>query len=376
MLKIGFDAKRLFNNFTGLGNYSRTLLRDLGQHFPDETYFLYTPKVQDRGDTAYFLKSPAFHVVQPSGFTLPSWWRTRGVLQDIKRHELQLFHGLSHELPLGIQRSGVRTVVTMHDLVFLRYPMHYAWADRQIYNQKFQSACRRADAVVAISESTKRDLIKYYNTPEEKIEVIYQSCHPRFWREKPPMELEEIRQNYHLPQDFLLYVGSIIPRKNLHGLIRALGQLPKSLRLPLVVVGKGSGRYMQQVQDAIKASQLDKEVLFRSISYADLPAAYQMATAFCYPSIYEGFGIPVLEALCSGTPVLSSTTSSLPEATGPGGLLADPHQVDDIATQLQTLLEDTPLRHQLTQQGKVYAEQFRGEVLCRQMMGLYQRLLG
>ncbi|MCB0549313.1 MAG: glycosyltransferase family 4 protein [Phaeodactylibacter sp.] len=374
MLRIGYDAKRLFNNFTGLGNYSRTLLANLSEYYPDNAYFLYSPKITRNDETHFFLNSALFNVHLPRRGS-SSYWRTIGIRRDLARHKVQLFHGLSHEIPLGLDKAKIRSIVTIHDLVFERFPEHYPFIDRKIYSLKFRYACRHADHIVAISESTKRDIIELYGISPEKITVIYQSCHERYMVEKSRKTFEGLRRRYHLPEEYLLTVGSITARKNLMGVIRALELLPESSRLPLVVVGRG-GRYRAKVQAFIQKNRLENLVHFIDVSFDDLPAVYQKASAFLYPSFYEGFGIPILEALFSKTPVITSNLSSLPEAVGPGAHLVDPHRPEEIAAGIVKILSDEAYRQGLISAGYAHAQQFRGEPLAGKMMDLYVQVAG
>ncbi len=373
MHRIGFDAKRLFNNFTGLGNYSRTLLRNLAELYPDNAYFLYTPKLVNNDETRFFLNSPLYSVHTPRG-ALKAHWRTWSVKRELRRHKIELYHGLSHEIPVGIRKTSIRSVVTIHDLVFRHYPTHFPWADRQIYDYKFRYACRHSDRIIAISESTRRDIVQFYNIPPEKIEVIYQSCHPRFLQEKSPGLIAAVLSKYQLPAEYFLYVGSLIERKNLLGIVQALTLLPPDLRLPLVVIGDGKS-YKQQVQRYIARQGLEQQVRFIKVDFEDMPALYQQAQAFIYPSLYEGFGIPVLEALFSRTPVITSNVSSLPEAGGPGAWLVDPLQPEQIAEGIQRILTDAAFREDMVVKGLAHAQQFRGEPLTAALMRCYESVL-
>lgn len=373
MLRIGYDAKRLFNNFTGLGNYSRTLLKNLATYYPENAYFLYSPKVKKNEETHFFLNSALYNVQVPES-GMPAYWRTWGVKSSLKKHKIQLYHGLSHEIPRKITKSEIKSVVTIHDLIFKRYPEQYKWVDRQIYDSKFRYACRNANKVVAISESTKKDIIDFYQISSEKIKVIYQSCHERFMQEKGPKVLQSVIEKYALPSTFLLYVGSIIERKNLLGIAKAMAQLPKDILLPLVVVGKG-GPYQKKVMDYIQNQDLQTYFFFIQPEFEDLPALYQKANIFLYPSFNEGFGIPILEALFSRTPVITSNISSLPEAAGPDSYLIDPSQPEEIAEAIESILSDTAKRESMTQKGYEYAQKFKGEALTKQMMDLYMGIL-
>jgi glycosyltransferase involved in cell wall biosynthesis len=369
-MHIGYDAKRLFHNYTGLGNYSRTLLRSLATFYPEQAYFLYSPSSRVNSETQYFMSDPAFSVRTPRG-PFKAWWRRIGVKRQLKRDRIALYHGLSHEIPFGLKQEGIKSIVTIHDLIFLRYPEQYRWADRQIYSFKFRHACRHADAIVAISESTKKDIIHYFGIPPEKIHVIYQSGHERFLERQTPQWLEQIRLRYQLPARFLLYVGSVIERKNLLQIVKALAMMPASDRLPLVIVGRGKA-YLQQVIEYARSVRLDSLLYFPDPSHEDLPAIYQLADMLIYPSFCEGFGIPVLEALWSYTPVITSNISSLPEAAGPHACLVDPASPEQIAEGIFRILSDEAYRQYITDEGYAYSRRFLPEVTAPQMMSLYE----
>ncbi len=369
-MNIGFDAKRLFNNYTGLGNYSRTLLRNLATHYPEQACFLYTPRVKSNSETQYFLHDPAFSVRTPQG-PFKAWWRRIGVSRQLRRDHISLYHGLSHEIPFGLRKLGIKSVVTIHDLIFLRYPEQYRWVDRQIYSFKFRHACRNADAIVAISESTRRDIIHYFDIAPEKIHVIYQSGHERFLQRQTPQWLEQIRLRYQLPPQFLLYVGSVIERKNLLQVVKAMALIPAADRRPLVVVGRGKD-YLRQVLDYVRRQRLDNWIHLADPSHEDLPAVYQLAEMLIYPSYCEGFGIPVLEAQWSYTPVITSNVSSLPEAAGPHACLVDPGSAEQIADGITRILGDDAYRKYITDEGYTYSRRFLPEVTAPQMMALYE----
>ncbi|RMF01348.1 MAG: glycosyltransferase family 1 protein [Bacteroidetes bacterium] len=373
MSRIGYDAKRLFNNFTGLGNYSRTLLQNLVTYYPEEVYFLYTPKVVKCPETHFFLDSPMFTVRQPQPHQ-KLFWRSLRVKALLKRDKIELYHGLSHEIPLGMDKLGIPSVVTMHDLIFKHYPEHYGYFDRLVYDFKFRYACKHASGIIAISESTKRDIIHWYDIPQEKIKVIYQSCSDHFMQEKSPETISELLRHYGLPADYLLYVGSLVERKNLLGIVEALALLPTDLQLPLVIVGQGAA-YKQKVLRRARQLGVADKLLFVQVAYADLPAVYQQAQVFVYPSYFEGFGIPVIEALYSKTPVVTSNVSSLPEAAGPGSKLVPPADYHAIAAAIQELLTDTSARQQAIEAGWAYVQRFNGQALTEELVDYYKCFL-
>ena len=174
-MRIGFDAKRAFLNNTGLGNYSRDTIRVLSNFYPDNKYFLYTPKEKGNSRLAFLDNRNNTFVRTPQSLlnkALKSYWRSKSIVSDLFNNKIDIYHGLSHELPLGIEKTNIKTVVTIHDLIFIRYPHLFRTIDRKIYYKKFNSACHRADKIIAVSQQTKQDIIDFFLIPEEKIEVI------------------------------------------------------------------------------------------------------------------------------------------------------------------------------------------------------------
>ncbi len=374
-LNIGFDAKRIFQNYTGLGNYSRTLVKNLIHFFPENTYQLFTPKVSVNDTTDFFVNNPTLSVYEPS-HPMKAWWRTFGMNQDLKKSGCQIFHGLSHEIPVGIQDTGLQTVVTMHDLIFKIYPNYYPTAQRWIYDWKFRYACEKSDTIIAISEQTKQDIVTYYKIQPDKIKVIYQTCGEAFQLPIDAQSIEVAKTTWALPTEYMLYVGSMIERKNLLRIVQAMAQLPKDLDIPLVVVGNGSD-YQKKVKTFIADHQLEKRVIFiPNVVYDLLPQIYAGASLFLYPSEYEGFGIPVIEALFTKTPVITSNCSCLPEAAGPDALLVTPTSVEEIKVAIERGLKDTALREKMIEKGYHHAvKNFSAEKVTQDLHSLYQGLL-
>jgi glycosyltransferase involved in cell wall biosynthesis len=377
-MRIAFDAKRLFNNFTGLGNHSRTTLDILTEFFPESEYLLLTPKIRENAVTQPYLQHEGCSLVMPKGpfrsfSPCGALWRTFSLAKVAAEHGATVFHGLSNELPTGLKQHGLRSVVTIHDVAFRTFPDMYHWHDRQIYDLKWRYACRHADHIIAISESTRQDVLRFYGVPEERVSVVYQPVQRLFYtpQSEPRLVAEQAVEG--LPQDYLLYVGSVNSRKNLLGIVRALEQLPQDVRLPLVVVGNG-GEYKQKVLEYVVAHHLEQHLIWAGsiIDNRQLQALYQCAALFVYPSFYEGFGLPVVEALLSGCPVVTSNVSSLPEAGGPHSLQADPTSVESIADCLFRLLTDTDLRQRAIVEGQAYARRtFDPPTLARQLHSIY-----
>jgi len=372
-MRIGFDAKRAFRNFTGLGNYSRSTISILADYYPDNQYFLYTTPYKPH-PLLSFANKPNISVRLPDGWLkgLPSIWRYYGLGANLLSDKIELFHGLAAELPAKFP-AKTRSVVTIHDLIFLRYPEYYKFIDRKIYTHKYRSACQRADLIIAISEQTKRDIIDFFKIDEQKIRVVYQGCDPQFYTQADSQEKNRVKELYQLPNDYLLYVGTIEDRKNLLALVKALTLLPATLKL--VVVGKPTP-YFNAIQAYIAQHRLEDRINFQHrAAFADLPAIYQQAKAVCFPSLFEGFGIPLLEALNSRVPLVASNCSSLPEAGGAGSLYVNPLDHEAMAEALRKTIEDETLRQRMIEDGVNYAANFREEHIAKNLWKVYQELM-
>lgn len=382
-MNIGFDAKRAYHNGTGLGHYSRTLIRSLAAYFPQHEYFLFNPKPSE----LFQLKGKNIHEVLPSRLlhkTLSSIWRSAWIKNDLEKMDIDIYHGLSNEIPLDIHNSGIRSVVTIHDVIFERFPEQYSKIDVEIYKRKFKYACDHADKVIAISEQTKEDVMEFYKTPENKITVCYQSCNPAFGETVSEKTKQLVKEKYSLPDQYFIYVGSIIERKNLLNICKAIYLLRNELKIPLVVIGEGT-KYKQQVKDFIKQNGLDGQIIFLSenplakvsssfLKAEDFPAIYQSAIAMIYPSFFEGFGIPVLEALCSRLPVITSNVSCLPEAGGDGAYYVDPNSAEDIAEGMKTIFADGSFTEALKEKGWQHAQNFTQQKCAVDVMKVYESL--
>lgn len=376
-MKIGFDAKRAFHNFRGLGNYSRTLLAGLSEYYPEEKYCLFTTPYQDPRSQQWVESFPNFEVVTPSGVMgcVPSLWRSLFLAGEVKKYHVDIFHGLSHEIPPGIEKLGIKTVVTIHDLIFLRRPDFFPWIDRLVYLQKFKSACQRADLILAITEQTKKDIIYFFDIPEEKIKVCYQSISPRFYQSLPISNLEEVCRRYSLNRPYILSVGAIEERKNALGLVKAFEKIKNDFSGDLVLVG-GRSAYTERVEHFITEAKLSARVkMISDVLNDDLPALYQRAELFCYPSFFEGFGLPIVEALFSETPVITSQGSCFPEAGGEHSLYVDPNHTDELAEAIRQVLGNVSLAREMVCQGRKFAEKFHVKSTTSSLIGIYYDLL-
>lgn len=375
-MNIAFDAKRVTHNKTGLGNYSRFVVNGLAEAYPEHRFRLYTTgqgkeTLRNRVES---LANISFHY--PTGRwekLLPSLWRTSGIVSTLQRDQVDLYHGLSNEIPFGLAKKGIPSVVTIHDLIFLRYPELYKPIDRAIYTYKFRRACLEADTIVAISQQTRQDIQSFFGIPESKIEVVYQGCDPVFAEEIPMATQASIRERYGIQGPYILYVGSIEDRKNLLLLVKALKGLKENISV--IAIGKQTP-YQATVEAYIREQNLgDRIKILNNIPFAELPAFYHMATLFVYPSFFEGFGIPILEAQLAGVPVIGAIGSCLEEAGGPGALYTDPRNEHELRGLIESVLHEPTLAKAMREAGKNQAQNFNPRKLAGDMMGVYQRII-
>ena len=383
-MHIGFDGKRAFQNKTGLGNYIRSLIATFTNYYPENKYTLFAPKKTALFDPGNFSNTNAIFPQSKFYNTFPSLWRRWGMIKAIEKSGVDIYHGVSNELPYGIGNTKIKTVVTVHDIIFERFPETYHFDERYVHRWKIKHACRVANAVIAISAQTKKDLIDYYKVPAEKIFICYQNCNPIFERIIGDEEKLVIKKRYRLPDHYFLFVSSIAPRKNLIAICKALALLKKDSAIPLVVIGNGKKEkaeaklFMAENGISNLLILLNELPQSKESSYntaADFPAIYQQALALIYPSIFEGFGAPLLEALWSGIPVISSNTSSLPEVAGDAALYFSPGDVDTLAQHMQHVSTDKALVIDLKERGLKRAKLFTGEKHSQSIMEVYKEII-
>ena len=377
---IGFDAKRIVRNGTGLGSYGRTLVNDLIRRDDEDiTLRLYTPdkgrddlrnQILDGAQFCYPQSQRSKVKGQRSIFNFQfsifnSFWRSHGILKDLQRDGVQIYHGLSGELPIGLRKAGIKGVVTIHDLIFMRHPEYYQWIDTKIYEWKLRQTLKEADRIIAISERTKQDIMELGGISDERIRVIYQSYAPRFSDALDQQLIETVRQHYHLPDRFILNVGTIEQRKNLRLAADALTLLPSDVHL--VAVGRQTP-YVRELP------QSDRLHLLSGVPDDYLAAIYHLAEAFVYPSRYEGFGIPIIEAIAAGLPVVACTGSCLEEAGGPSTLYVHPDDVGGMAAALTTVLKGADDREERIRASQDYIQRFRGTDVAGQVLEVYKEL--
>lgn len=371
-MKIGFDAKRAFHNNTGLGNYSRDTIRVLGTYYPQHQYLLYTPKAKVNQRLQFLKDIKNINIRTPKSIMYQSFsgiWRSVTLSKQLHKDQIDVFHGLSHELPKGIQKTTIKTVVTIHDLIFIRYPNFFKSIDRKIYYHKFKHACHVADHIIAVSKQTKADIMEFFSIPEEKITVVYQGCNQVF--QKKSKDSEVIKNKYNLPNKYLLCVGSIEERKNLLTLLKTMKSLPSH---HLLVIGTGK-KYKRDCIKFVQENKMKERIHFlEGISLTDMAAIYQSAEIMIYPSVFEGFGIPIIEALFSKTPVITTNGGCFNESGGPSSYYINPLESDSIAEAIKHIQSDNELKNKMINDGFKYAQNFTDDKIAKKLMTLYQSL--
>lgn len=374
-MNIGFEAKRFFTNHTGLGNYSRFIVDALSTYNENDNFLLYTPRSTPHKDSRDILSRSNVKVVTPSAafqmFKARSLWRTWGISQHPTMEALDVFHGLSHELPIGLP-AHVKKIVTVHDLIFIRYPEFYNQIDIWIYKSKLLHACRNADKIIAVSKQTASDLTEFLHVDPKKIEVVYQGCHSNFKTKLSSQEIASVKTKYQLPSEYILNVGTVEARKNILVLVKALAQIPEGLRLPLVVIGKHTTYYQTVVEEATKLGVIKDIKFLNNVPFIDFPAIYQGAKVFVYPSLFEGFGIPLIEAIESGVPVITSKGSCFIEAAGPSAKYINPLDPAELKETLMAVLSDSALQSQMVLEGTEYIKKFTPQVISSNLIKAYE----
>ena len=369
-MRIGIDARML--RYFGIGEYIRNLIENLTKIDKENQYILFGKendleicKINQENFSFQVVKAPLFSLSEQ--IVLPF---------EIKKNRLDIFHTPHFNIPLF---SSVKRVVTIHDLIPLIFPGVYtSWPARTYYRLMNAQAARRARKIIADSENTKRDLLKFFRLPKERIEVIYGAVSERFKPVNDVKSLEKIGKKFNITKKFLLYVGLRKPHKNLVSLIKVLEILRRKMDfdIQLVMVGKEDARFTQ-VEETAKELDLVEEVLsLGEVSNEDLVLLYNAAQVFVFPSLYEGFGLPPPEAMACGTPVISSNTSSLSEVLGDAAILIDPNDTNKWAEKIREVLTNENLRKELKQKGLERVKRFSWERAAQDTLRVYESLTG
>jgi glycosyltransferase involved in cell wall biosynthesis len=375
-MRIGIEAQRIFRKKKhGMDIVALELIRNLQQLDSENEFIIF---VKDDEDNGVLKESANVKVVRVAGSPYPYWEQVR-LPAEVKRHGIDLLHCTSNTAPL---RIDVPLVVTLHDIIYLERLNLTEGSSYQILGNLYRrwnvpSIVKNASLVITVSEFEKGRIRDHFHLPEERIETVYNGVGSHFRRVKDQQELLRIRQKYNLPERFVFFLGNTDPKKNVQGVLRALSILKNSNRLNFTLVMPDIDRsYLEN----LAARNGDQDVL-KNISFTgyvpneELPALYSLADLFLYPSIRESFGIPILEAMACGTPVVTSSTSAMPEVAGGAAYLVDPLDADALADGISTVFKDAPLRSQLIENGLVRSSAFSWKENALRTKALYQRVL-
>ncbi len=375
-MKIAIDLSPAVHGRAGLGRLAHELtaaLLDLDTEHRFVAFYNAAAQAQVNPVFDRMAQSPLGLADKP--------WRLRVILAQLLRRPqerlvsggggpLDIFHATDHLLPY-LPRT--RTVFTLGDLTFLSHGHTHATLNRTFLRLMMPLFLRRADAIVAISDSTRREMERYYGPLTTPCHVIYPGAHNRFRPVTDAVVLAAARTRYRLPARFVLYVGTIEPRKNLPALMRAFQQV-KVEGVKLVIGGKKGWMHAETFAQAQMLGLEDRVIFTGFVADDDLPALYTLAELFVFPSLYEGFGLPVLEAMACGTPVITSNLSSLPEVAGEAGLLVDPTDVADLATAIRRVLDNAGLRAAMAAKGVDQAARFSWQRAAVETLALYREI--
>ncbi len=369
-MRIAIDARKLRDY--GIGTYVRNLLRHLARIDSSTDYVVLCRQADC---TTVQGLGPNFRPV-PETAAPYSLREQLSVPNDLRRERVDLFHAPHYVLP---PLTRCRSVVTIHDCIHLRFPQYlpnrvaYAYARGSLW-----VATHRSDRVLTVSEASKRDILRYFRVPDAKIDVIYNAIDERYGQAPPQEEIERVRERYQLDGPFILYAGNIKPHKNLERLIEAFHSLRRGGgfdHVRLLIIGDEISKYAT-LRRAVHRHKLHKYVrFFGFVPDETLASLYRLASVFVFPSLYEGFGLPPLEAMASGTPVITSNVSSLPEVVGDAALLIDPYEPESIADAMRRVLTDASLRDHLRERGLARVRDFSWDRSVRRVREIYGEVL-
>jgi len=368
-VKIAIDARKLHD--FGIGTYIRNLLRHLARIDRENEYVLlcHEPDMgvaDSLGENFRTLLEPAANYSLSEQIHIPL---------VLMREKPAVFHAPHYVLPVAVRS---RSVVTIHDCIHLMFPQYlpnraaYAYARGAMW-----SAAKRSDRILTVSEASKRDILHFFNVPPDKIAVVYNGIDERFSIEPSPEDMARVRERFQLDHGFVLYAGTIKPHKNLVRLIEAFAALRKGefRDLKLLIIGDEISK-LPALRRAVHSHKLHKHVRFLGfLPDETLAALYRLAAVFVFPSLYEGFGLPPLEAMASGTPVVTSNVSSLPEVAGDAAILVDPYDVGSIVEGVRRVLTDPVLADDLRTKGLARARDFSWQRSVARTYDIY-RLVG
>jgi glycosyltransferase involved in cell wall biosynthesis len=377
-MRICIDARPIINKQTGLGRYTYNIINALKKIDPENDYLILVNAELDSNHPVFALKNDRveYKKCYIPGVTIQQQYKLNQFLKDEK---FDVYHYPHFDLPISISKR-FKSVFTVHDLTYLLHRGVFQGAEyfKRWYTKKIMSrGIRHAEKIITVSDCTKNDLIGYFKmngSIVSKVETIYEACESNFMPLKDDDRIENFKQKWNLNKPYFLFIGERRPHKNLVRQIEAFHQMQKQIdeELEFVIIGKSYNDYFEPEE---KAKQLNLEGKIRFLGYVEdneLPLFYNCATGFMFASLYEGFGIPILEAMACGTPVITSNISSTQEIAGDAALLVNPYQVEEISQAMLKIAGDTNLKRSYIQKGFERKKEFSWEIAARQTLKVYE----
>ena len=373
MMKIGIDARMYRSGVAGIGRYSQNLISNLLKIDSDDQLVLFMTDEDYKEFKQLKLETPNVKVVITN---IPhySLAEQTQLPKIIKKEKVDLMHFLNFNYPVNYKG---KFIVTIHDLTLIKFPDTAKKTNtlkRSAFNFVMKKACQNAVKVIAISNNTKRDIEDIFHIDANKIQVIYESADDKIFVDVKDSDIDKLKKQYNIDSPVILYVGQYRPHKNLPGLVEAFGKIRNEMPCKLVLVGKPDLAHKRLKESIDKTGKKDHIVMPGFVSDNELALWYKLATVFAFPSLYEGFGLPGLEAMQAGTPVVAADNSVLPEIYSEAAIYFDPFETQDIADKIKEVLVNDKLRADLIQKGRVRVKHFSWKKMAEETLDLYHQI--
>jgi glycosyltransferase involved in cell wall biosynthesis len=365
-MRIAINTLALYKTKVGMGRYIVELVNRVPKQDTKNKYLIYVSEKNRK----FFTCSEENITIKlvPKIFSSPIGkiiWEQLFLLSSLQKNKIDLYHGLGFVLPLW-KRSKTKFLVTIADMTFFSHPQHHTFLKQVYFRFMIPRTLKNADKIITISKNTKNDILSHLNINAKKIENIYLAADSIFRPQKKEV-WKKIKEKYQIKNDYILFVGMLEPRKNIPGIIKAKD-------LTLVIVGKKGWLY-EEIFALVKSLKIQDQVIFTGyVPDEDLPALYKGAKCFVYPSFYEGFGIPIIEAMACGCPVITSKNSSMEEIANAAAITIDPNQPEAIAEAIKTIINNDKEREKMKKLGILHAKKFTWDTMARETMQLYNTM--
>jgi len=371
-MSIGWDTLVLKKNLSGVGNYIEKILFEINRKNIKSNILLFGSDNDFDYSNNYLGEKVIFaNNIFSKSKLLRVLWEQFALPIKAKKNKIDILHCPAHVISLFFPG---KIVLTIHDLSFKLFPKTFKISNRIYLNFIVPLSVKYADKIITVSKNTKEDLIREYNVNEDKIRVIYNGVDNKYTIINNRNKVENIKIKYELPEKFVLYLGTLEPRKNLKNLIKAYSKI-KEKKTKLVIAG-GKGWLYEDIFSLVNDKKMEDKVIFTGyVDEKDIVALYNAATLFVYPSLYEGFGLPPLEAMACGTPVITSNVSSLPEVVGDAAITVDPYNINGLAEEINKVLGNEVLQKAMIKKGIERAKEFTWEKTARETIRVYEEVL-